>query len=346
MAEQSYYIDLFTPETWAEAGAHGYHVTGFSERRRNYASRIKPGDLFMCYLTGLSRFVGVLRASSTMYWNEERIWASQVFPVRFRCELVLRVREDDGIHLRTVQKRSASPDTYNWIFRASPQEMPADDGEWIVSQLKLVAEQVGSQAKEDPPLTVGAGHPPVEQPTTDITEPGTAPARDHTRIQWRLAKLGRDVGLGVWIARDNKNTEYNGQRLGELSIEELPVSFDRTTQGIIERIDVLWIKRNRIEAAFEIEYSTAIYSGLLRMADLLAMQPTVETELFIVAPESRRHEVRREIVRPSFARLETPLQRKCRYISFARLEAALDHQGEMARYTRPDFLDHIAEPVS
>jgi hypothetical protein len=38
-------------------------------------------------------------------------------------------------------------------------------------------------------------------------------------------------------------------------------------------------------AAFEI---TSICSGLLRMADLVAMQPNLNIPLFLVAPEERR----------------------------------------------------------
>jgi hypothetical protein len=41
----------------------------------------------------------------------------------------------------------------------------------------------------------------------------------------------------------------------------------------VELIDVLWLNGNAIVAAFEAESTTSIYSGLLRMADLLSMQP-------------------------------------------------------------------------
>ncbi len=121
------------------------------------------------------------------------------------------------------------------------------------------------------------------------------------------------------------------------------MTFDSTTQGTIERIDVLWLKRNRIEAAFEIESTTAIYSGLLRMSDLLALQPNIDIPLFIVAPDERRHLVNREIRRPTFARLETPLHEVCRYIAFSKFEEALDRYAEAVKYMRPDFLDSLAE---
>src|SRR3954469_7805373 len=111
----------------------------------------------------------------------------------------------------------------------------------------------------------------------------------------------------------------------------------------MEGMDVLWLKRNRIEAAFEIESSTSIYSGLLRMGDLLAMQPNIDIPLFIVAPEERRKAVFREIRRPVFAGLRPPLAKACRYIAFERLEKELDALGSRTRYLRPAFLDEVAE---
>ncbi len=54
--------------------------------------------------------------------------------------------------------------------------------------------------------------------------------------------------------------------------------------------------------AYEVEHTTAIYSGLLRMADLLALQPNMQIRLHIVAPEERREKVLGEIKRPVFSR--------------------------------------------
>lgn len=349
-----YYIDLFTPETWQEAAAHGFTITGFSERRRNYASRVAPGDIFLCYLTGKSRFIGALRATSEVFHDETPIWASQVFPVRFRCELVVQVPEDQGIHLREVQEQSAQPATYNWIFRASPHEMPEDDAAWLLERLNSVAAE--SPVVQPVQLAVGADpdepenveHTSEAPPDADRVKSQTEapPERVHSRIQYLLARLAHDMGLQAWIARNDKNATYEGNRLGDLSVAELPFSYDSTTQGTIERIDVLWLNRHRIEAAFEIEHSTTIYSGLLRMSDLLAMQPSIDIPLYIVAPDERRHHVFREIRRPSFARLETPLHEVCRYLPFTALEDALERHGDAIRFMRPNFLDSIAEKVT
>ena len=51
----------------------------------------------------------------------------------------------------------------------------------------------------------------------------------------------------------------------------------------------------------EIEHTTSIYSGLLRMSDLVAMQPNLQIPLFIVAPDVRRNKVIEEVNRPTFA---------------------------------------------
>ncbi len=344
--EACYYIDLFTPETWQEARSRGLTITGFSERRRRYASRVKPGDVFLCYLTGRSRFIGALRVTSEMFIDKEtRIWASQPFPVRFECELMVEVPEDHGIHLREVQAQSAQPATYDWIFRASPQEMPTDDSEWVLRRLREIAATTPRLA-EPVQIEVGEEDPPTDPSVNGDDAEAPTPVRAHTRVQWQLGQLGRDMGLGVWIARNDKGTIYNGHKLGDLSIDKLPFTFDSTTQGTIERIDVLWLRRNRVEAAFEIESTTAIYSGLLRMADLLALQPMIDIPLYIVAPDERRPLVHREIRRPTFTRLETPLHQVCRYLPFSKLEQALDRYGDDIKFMKPEFIRSISEEVT
>jgi hypothetical protein len=65
----------------------------------------------------------------------------------------------------------------------------------------------------------------------------------------------------------------------------LPLQFDEVTNRTIELIDVLWLRGNAIVAAFEIESTTSIYSGLLRMSDLITTQPNLNIPLYLVAPD-------------------------------------------------------------
>ena len=113
--------------------------------------------------------------------------------------------------------------------------------------------------------------------------------------------------------------------------------------GRAELIDVLWLDRNAIVAAFEIESTTSIYSGLLRMADLVAMQPNLNIPLFLVAPEERREKVFTKVNRPTFSRLDPRLAEICRYISFDALRERLAQVKDFVRYLKPDFLEDLSE---
>jgi hypothetical protein len=113
------------------------------------------------------------------------------------------------------------------------------------------------------------------------------------------------MGLDVWVARNDRSRDWNGHRFTDLPRlrAELPLQFDEATNRTIELIDVLWLKGNAVVAAFEIESTTSIYSGLLRMSDLIAMQPNLNIPLYLVAPDERRQKVFAEVNRPTFSRL-------------------------------------------
>jgi len=60
MDTRNYWLDLFTGTTWQEFLDAGSEVSGFRERRRKTVQQIKRGDYLLCYLTGVSRWIGVL----------------------------------------------------------------------------------------------------------------------------------------------------------------------------------------------------------------------------------------------------------------------------------------------
>lgn len=142
--------------------------------------------------------------------------------------------------------------------------------------------------------------------------------RESLQIQAALAEVGSQMGFQIWLPRADRArvlTKWKPQ--DGVLLDELPVGFDHITMKTIEQIDVLWLKRRSVVRAFEVEHTTSIYSGLLRMADLLAMQPNLKIKLHIVAPSSRREKVFQEICRPVFALLEGgALSETCTYLSY------------------------------
>jgi hypothetical protein len=125
--------------------------------------------------------------------------------------------------------------------------------------------------------------------------------------------------------------------------QALPVQFDDATTRTIELIDVLWLKGNSIQVAFEVESTTSIYSGLLRMSDLIAMQPNINIPLYIVAPSERRNKVIAEVNRPTFANLKRPMSKICRYISFEGLREQLDAKQQVLQFLKPEVIDSFSE---
>ncbi len=153
------------------------------------------------------------------------------------------------------------------------------------------------------------------------------------------------MGLDVWVARNDRGRGVNGHSFASVPRikTDLPLQFDEATNRTIELIDVLWLRGNAIVAAFEIECTTSIYSGLLRMADLIAMQPNLNIPLYLVAPDERREKVLTEVNRPTFSRLTPPMKQMCRFLSIADLSERVRQIGAVVRYLRPEFLQELSE---
>lgn len=190
-------------------------------------------------------------------------------------------------------------------------------------------------------LRPGDDEPPVPEPEE---KPRGRRETGHPETQLRLAQTANRGELDVWIARNDRATTVNGTRLGDLSVEALPEGLPAEVRRTIELIDVVWLNRNRYIAAFEIEATTPIWTGLVRMGDLIASLPNLSIPLFIVAPESKRERVLSELTRPLFRYgLDPPLEEVCRFVSFEALQAAFE-QYENARGLDPmRLIEEIAE---
>lgn len=141
--------------------------------------------------------------------------------------------------------------------------------------------------------------------------------RAHVKVQWGLTVLGRAEGCDVWVPKRDRGLSYGRRPLSAQTIERLPnFGFEENTRRIVQNIDVLWLSRNVFQGAFEIEATTSIYSGLLRLNDLVLAQPNIRVELYLAAPRARRGRVHGQLMRPSFRSLLT----KCAFITFEEVD--------------------------
>lgn len=183
----------------------------------------------------------------------------------------------------------------------------------------------------------------VPKDTSPIEGRETKAERESIRMQAELARLGEAMGCRIWLPRNDRAAVLTHWTPSKSAlIDTLPLNYDDTTLKTIEQIDVIWLKGRAIQRAFEGEHSTAVYSGLLRMADLLALQPNMNIELHIVAPAERREKVLAEIRRPVFSLLEhQPLAMKCSFISYEDLSAimALPHLNHISDTVLSEYED-------
>ena len=168
-----------------------------------------------------------------------------------------------------------------------------------------------------------------EQPAAPATE-----LSDHLRMQWLLLKMGRQAGETVWAPKNDQPRIISEYKFADFA-ETFAAGLD-TQVKYIENIDVVWKEEFRIDAAFEIENSTSIYSGLLRFADLTMVAPNTVYPMFIVAPGERRNRVREQLTRPSFRHLR--VHEKVRYLSYEKIDEIEEFFGESKSGLNVDVL--------
>ncbi len=125
----------------------------------------------------------------------------------------------------------------------------------------------------------------------------------HTQMQYLLSRVGTSLGYDAVVAVNDRSRYFNGIQLSQLCLPCLPtLDLEPEVCSTIGLIDVLWLEKgtNRIIGAFEVEKSTSIYSGILRLSDLALALPDHQTRLCLVVPDGREREVVAQLKRPSF----------------------------------------------
>ena len=368
-----YWLNLFTGTTWDEFRKAGANVSGFRNRMRRAVAKVQPGDVLLCYMTGVMRWVGALEVLGPSD-DKRGIWSVAGFPERLAVKPVVMLEAENGLPMAHLEGKVGFYESaddrgkFKGFVRRSPNLLKRPgDGELILSLLQQ-AKATPVARPVDPiklarkpllPAEVLKGRKAVQTlvsiPEAEDAEGPISPevgvaATPHTEIQYRLLRLGAEMGFGVWVARNDRSKACGGTSLGSLPrmVQELPTQFNEATNRTIELIDVLWLKGNSIAAAFEIECTTAVYSGLLRMSDLLALQPNLNIKLYIVAPDERKAKVEQEVLRPTFMLRERPLAKVCGFLSIEELGEKVDAATTLGLISslKPDFLDQLAEYFS
>ena len=357
----NYFLDLFSPETYEAFARSDRSVSGFRPRHQNAAERVRAGDRFVCYMTRVSRWFGVLEVLEGPFRDSTPIFVQEADPfvVRFRVRSIVWLPVEKAVpiyeepvwdRLSFTKGQTRGTPTWTGHVRSSLVQLTHADGRLLESLLveqsrgdrlyplnatdsrKLTTHQVRRVDKDVTVTVPENGDDVLEHDGTSQTE-----VRESIQVQALLAEIGARMGMQIWIPRPDRAAvvgEWKGDHPPPL--DRLPLNYDETTLRTIEQIDVLWLRGRSIRRAFEVEHTTSVYSGILRMADLLALQPNMDIRLHIVAPLGRREKVLQELRRPVFSLLERgPLSESCTYLSY-------DSLRELAK--QPN-LSHLKESV-
>ena len=126
---------------------------------------------------------------------------------------------------------------------------------------------------------------------------------EHTQIQHLLIRIGRALRYDVYVARNDRHRSCGGDSFALLTIPALPPrDWPPEVMDTVSLIDVIWLRpgTGEIVSAFEVEKSTSIYSGILRLEDLARSMPGCSCPLYLVAPDGREKEVMAQLARPAF----------------------------------------------
>jgi hypothetical protein len=376
---KAYFLDLFTPETWAAFRKQGATVSGFRERQLAMArDRIKAGDILLCYLVRLSRWCGALEIESPAFTDSTPIFDDpDPFIVRFSVNplILLELEQsppmlDARVWDNLEETKGITKGSRGWgiNFRGSLRSISPADGEFLLRLLQAqkdtqiryplserdqrhltakrkvqtptrqVVVEVPEKGEEQDEIAGEESDQLAPSSVAESAKPEDTDVRKSIQIQAQIAEIGAKMGFSIWVPPSDRplvlSVVHAAHRRAFLDV--LPLNYDENTLDTIRQIDVLWLKGRSMARAFEVEHTTAIYSGILRMADLLALQPNMQIRLHIVAPDERREKVLREIKRPVFSLLDNgPLYEKCTFLSY---DAVQSIAGEK-------FLNHMSDTI-
>ena len=165
----------------------------------------------------------------------------------------------------------------------------------------------------------------------------------HDEMQYHLLKIGISLGFDVIPARNDKSKSFGGQSFSFISMNTFPElpPCDKETQTTIELIDVLWFEKgtNNIIGAFEVEKSTSIYSGILRLSDLYFSISDGDEVFYIIIPNKREKDVIQQLNRPVIKNSKIHIK----YILFSELKTHCDAICKFG--TDLSIMDKIAKSV-
>ncbi|MFH1186894.1 MAG: DNA methyltransferase [Candidatus Levyibacteriota bacterium] len=257
---------------------------------------------------GLEEYLS--KYSESHYKQDYRVL--DFIPVEARLEYLIR---------RFLYEKSSATqdDVLNEIYTNLINSNAADYGE-ISKVLNRIAKLTGESGRKVWKLKEDLARIEqlnlIEEKVKEVVE--TTEESEHDLMIERLVDLGAKEGYASHIGNTEQRKYTRFRQISIPMANNVQYGIDKKGFDIITEIDVLWLKGDSIVAAFEVERSTTINSGIDRFRNLFAVQPNSKIDAVIVIPDKRESETIKKISSP--ANKNEGLTDKIGYILFSKLK--------------------------
>jgi hypothetical protein len=338
-------IRRFLPEKEAKSLEEIYHGSPFivwgavpgrlNETRWNV---MNPGDVVLICNRGRIRFAGEVGAKARSKDLAKFFWREN--PSGETWELIYFILNEEKVNVPLSKlnplfgyAENYFPRGFTMINKEAVTNFARNYGD-ILSVLKTL------ERNEE---LILIPHEAMERRVVVVHEKIEKAPTDHTEMQWRLIQLGQFAKFDIWIPKSDQGKEYEGHQFRNFVLPEFHEVLD--VPPTVKNIDVVWrFGPYSIKSAFEIESTTAVYSGILRLSDLRAESPNSNYPLFIVAPEEKKRRVFEELKRPTFSSVGLRLNEIVRYLGYKHIREVSESVKRTKQFN-PVELFNLAESV-
>ena len=159
----TYLIDLFSPETYEAFSKSKRDISGFRIGQQMAADRVKVGDKFICYMTKLSRWIGMLEVTSSWFKDETPLFYSNddPFVIRFHVRSLawlerhkcVPIRED-AVWNALSFTRESDKGSSQWTGSLRSSLRPIDDADGQFLEALITRQAPGPKSE-----LIISGHP-------------------------------------------------------------------------------------------------------------------------------------------------------------------------------------------
>ena len=135
-----------SPDNFEATRKRGFGLIGAKERKRAMAERIEVGDEIVLYLTQIQVFAGIIRVTSEMFEDREKVWPGKPgkrdeYPWRFETEPVVVLDEDtfvpaEDVALELEHVRKWPAEHWQLAFQGQLRTVPEADARLLVGRIR------------------------------------------------------------------------------------------------------------------------------------------------------------------------------------------------------------------